>query len=93
MYIFGGFVNGDRANSVYKYHFQASEWTKCDVKGSLPAARAGHSAVVVNGQMYIFGGKDNNDKMLNDLWRLDLNTEAWEQVQVKQDECELPRGR
>ena len=31
--------------------------------------------------MYVFGGKDNEDNKLNDLWRLDLATDKWELVQ------------
>ena len=82
--MFGGFIDGDRVDSVYKFSFKTGEWTclSCEVK---PSARAGHSAVVAEGEagrayMYIFGGKDNEDNKLNDLWRLDLETEKWEAV-------------
>lgn len=49
-----------------------------------PSHRAGHSAVVHQDQesgvyyMYVFGGKDNEDNKLNDLWRFNLTTDAWE---------------
>jgi N-acetylneuraminic acid mutarotase len=94
MYIFGGFVNGDRTNDVYKFNFKASEWQGVATGEPKPCPRAGHSSVVVEGAnpyMYIFGGKDNDDKMLNDMWRLSLSTHAWEQI--KYDATTAPRGR
>lgn len=30
--------------------------------------------------MYIFGGKDDDNNKLNDLWKLDLNTYQWNEV-------------
>ena len=30
--------------------------------------------------MYIFGGKDSDNNKLNDLWRLDLNTNKWQEI-------------
>jgi hypothetical protein len=30
--------------------------------------------------MYVFGGKDNEDEKLNDLWRLNLDSDVWEEV-------------
>ena len=84
MYVFGGFVNGDRSNEVYKFNFKSAEWSHVDGGAHKPEERAGHSAVVVELEgvsfMYIFGGKNNNDQMLNDMWRLNLSNEQWELV-------------
>lgn len=97
MYIFGGFVNGDRTNDVYRFNFKASEWCGVATGDLKPCSRAGHSAVVVSGanveHMYIFGGKDNNDKMLNDMWRLNLSTHTWEKVNYDETAASTPRGR
>ena len=30
--------------------------------------------------MYIFGGKDSDNNKLNDLWRLDLNSNKWHEI-------------
>lgn len=30
--------------------------------------------------MYVFGGKDEDNNKLNDLWKLDLNTYIWEEI-------------
>ena len=85
MVLFGGFVNGERMNATYTFNFSTNEWSKLQTKGDkLPCPRAGHSALIYSNEvsdfMYIFGGKgEDNDKM-NDLWRLDLNSNTWEQL-------------
>jgi hypothetical protein len=67
MILFGGFVDGDRINSTYKFNFKLGEWKLVIYKEGdpRPIARAGHSAVVTQDKdtgvplMYIFGGRDN----------------------------------
>ena len=39
-----------------------------------PVGRSGHSAVLYENGMYIFGGKDDDNNKLNDLWRFDLSS-------------------
>jgi Galactose oxidase, central domain len=41
--------------------------------------------------MYVFGGKDNDNNKLNDLWKLDLITYKW-QIIIPADKCR-PRER
>lgn len=91
--MFGGFVDGDRVNTTYKFNFKSGEWclVKVNVE-NMPSARAGHSSVVDDKYIYVFGGKDNNDQKLNDLWRFDVTTEDWEQVKYAQ-EGHIPIGR
>ena len=43
----------------------------------IPVPRSGHSACIFENSMYIFGGKDSDNNKLNDLWRLDINTNKW----------------
>lgn len=57
-----------------------------------PSARAGHASVFVQedsgkAYMYVFGGKDNEDNKLNDLWRLDLDSEKWEAVTLEKSQA------
>jgi hypothetical protein len=37
-------------------------------KKSYPPPRAGHSAIVYGDSMILFGGKDDENNKLNDLW-------------------------
>ena len=46
----------------------------------MPQPRAGHSATVHNGKMYVFGGKDEDNEKLKDLWSFDFDTREWKEV-------------
>jgi N-acetylneuraminic acid mutarotase len=45
-----------------------------------PSPRSGHTACIYENAMYIFGGKDDDNNKLNDLWKLDLNTYKWSEI-------------
>lgn len=86
--IFGGFVEGSRVNECYtcKKNGGTLEWTKIDVKSKeMPCIRASHSSCYYNGKCYIFGGQDDDNNKLNDLWELSLDTGTY--VEIK-----LPEG-
>lgn len=78
MVIFGGFERGVRQNSMLTYNFESGDWEiiapATDVE---PSPRAGHSATVYNGKMYVFGGKDEDNEKLKDLWSFDFDTRVW----------------
>jgi hypothetical protein len=70
---------------MFKYTFKTNTWEKVKFrKGPRPCPRAGHSAVLQtdeNGDfMYIFAGKQSNEKKLNDLWKLNMATFQWTEI-------------
>eukprot|EP01127_Copromyxa_protea_P003367 TRINITY_DN1318_c0_g1_i7.p1 TRINITY_DN1318_c0_g1~~TRINITY_DN1318_c0_g1_i7.p1 ORF type:complete len:1526 (-),score=243.36 TRINITY_DN1318_c0_g1_i7:2-4579(-) len=76
MWIFGGISKGDTLlNDVWRFNFVCQEWFRVDFSGDMPVARWGHSTVLYNNMMYIFGGvtepSDGNTK--NELWKFDLD--------------------
>lgn len=82
MVIFGGFQDGERTNEVAIYNLKTNVWQKVKLSDNAkrPCARSGHSAVVHNGVMYIFGGKAENSIKLNDLWGFNLQTQTWSKI-------------
>ena len=51
------------------------EWTLVEIMSKeTPCIRASHSTAVYNGKCYIFGGQDDDNNKLNDLWELTLDT-------------------
>ena len=87
MVIFGGFERGQRTNSIAMFHFESREWTAVKVEGLEPPQRAGHSAVVHDGKMWIFGGKSNDNDKLLDLWAFDFAQKSWAQIDFIMDDC------
>ena len=70
MVIFGGFCQGTRTNEVAIFNIPANIWTnvKTHRGDPVPCARSGHSASIYKGQMYIFGGKNDDAEKLDDFW-------------------------
>lgn len=54
---------------------------KLPVKGPGPSSRGLHSVVKVGNAMYLYGGAPQKGAMLDDLWKLDLSSMQWQQLQ------------
>lgn len=79
MIIFGGFVRGVRTSEMYRYYFKENRWEYVEYQGrKQPPKRAGHSMVVLNDSLFVFGGKDEDNYKLNDLWEFNLTTNIWQ---------------
>ena len=87
MYVFGGVaarggVHNWWLNDLWQLDLATYAWTHVQKLGCLwPERRKGHTAVVYNSRMYIFGGGQDDTSspliLFNDLWELDLVTERW----------------
>lgn len=55
---------------------------------NLPRPRTCHTAVYYKHGMYIFGGSDEANNKLNDLWKFDLKQHRWIIVNHLSDDCE-----
>jgi len=78
MWIYGGNVGGERVGDIYKFIFNENKWeiVKSFSKAN-PLPRAGHSAVVYKDSMIVFGGKDEDNNKLNDLWEFNMASLVW----------------
>ncbi len=88
MIIFGGFAFGRRTNDIFRFNFKNFQCTKILPKNdSLPCPRAGHSASIRIDErkgdcMYIFGGKDDENNKLDDLWKFNFQTKEWTEIRA-----------
>lgn len=83
--VFGGFVNGSRVDEVLTFThdggvFKGDQLYRGDANGNGPVVRASHSNVVYHDKLYVFGGQDDDNNKLGDLWTFDRNSRAWEEV-------------
>jgi hypothetical protein len=53
-------------------------WSAVATLGSSPSPRHGHSAVLYNDCMYIYGGSDRNGFACNDVIEFSFSTLTWE---------------
>jgi N-acetylneuraminic acid mutarotase len=80
MLVFGGFDNGFRSNKVHRLNLNTNAWEYLRVSGPEPCPRSGHSAVISADLMIVFGGKDDENEKLNDVWIFDILAQTWKQV-------------
>ena len=68
-------------NNLYTYNYTNDQWDQRNASGSVPPARAYHSAVWDNesGQMIIFGGY-NGQGALSDCWAYNYTQNWWTQL-------------
>ena len=74
------------------YSFVNNQWENVELEIGAPApcARSGHSASVFNGNMYVFGGKNDSSEKLNDLWLFNIADKKWIEIEA---EGEVPFER
>ena len=70
----------EKSDTMYIYNFQKKNWKKLVSEDPKPCARSGHSATMFLHWMYVFGGSNNANQKLNDMWRFDTTEEKWEQI-------------
>lgn len=91
MIIYGGFVNGIRVSEIYRYFFKENKWEFVQpLSQEAPPKRAGHSAVMYGDSMVVFGGKDEENNKLNDLWEFNMSSYQW--THLSYDEPPLSRS-
>ena len=89
---FGGFVGGERSNHIHRYNLAARQWEAIPTMAPKPEPRAGHSAALHGRNMYIFGGKGEDNVKYNDFWSFNLDTKKWTQIAVE-DDLSVPVAR
>jgi len=66
------------SQELWRYDPVTTTWEHVTILGVQPIAREQHSASVVEGKMYVFGGltESQGRPYLNDLWHLDPGTQS-----------------
>ena len=84
MLVFGGYYKSKKSNVVFQYTFSRNVWTRLtehsEKPNLAPVPRTDHTAVMYNGSMYVFGGSDDENNKLNDLWQFALDTQRWTRI-------------
>ena len=86
--LFGGEdVGGHLFNDLHT--FDQVGWHEENPNGDIPPERADQAEWVRNQQMYIQGGR-GEENLLSDMWRYDMENNEWEQVEQSGD---IPSAR
>ena len=71
---FGGHGDQHYFNDTWSFDLSTRKWTELQCTGSIPSPRLGHTAVLVDDVMYVFGGFTGKT-YLDDLFSLQLSSE------------------
>lgn len=88
LFLFGGYGLFTFKNIITKYNFDSNEWEELITNSDIsPDARESADRILINKNLYIFGGLNSNKKtkpssVIKDysIWRLDLETLNWNQL-------------
>jgi N-acetylneuraminic acid mutarotase len=69
---------------VVRFDSDTNALTEIPTKGDRPGPRSGNTAVVWDGCMYIFGGRDGNSHF-DDIYQLKLLNRRWEKIEPATD--------
>ncbi|XP_044530578.1 kelch domain-containing protein 3 isoform X1 [Gracilinanus agilis] len=88
VYSFGGYCSGEdyetlRQIDVHVFNAVSLRWTKlppmrsAGQAGEVPYMRYGHSAVLIDDTVYLWGGRNDTEGACNVLYGFDINTHKW----------------
>ncbi|XP_020832461.1 LOW QUALITY PROTEIN: kelch domain-containing protein 3-like [Phascolarctos cinereus] len=88
VYSFGGYCSGEdyetlRQIDVHVFNAVSLRWTKLPPMraggqaGEVPYMRYGHSAVLIDDTVYLWGGRNDTEGACNVLYGFDINTHKW----------------
>ncbi len=78
--LFGGVAeDGNLSNETWMFNGETNSWSKLQLPGDSPSARFDMATTIdyENQIAYIFGGRDANYHLSNELWSFNLNTLVW----------------
>ena len=72
-------------NDLYRLDTISLFWEKLECSGGdknavMPAARNSHTAVIMKGNLIIYGGANSESGPLPDLWEFDLSQHCWKKI-------------
>eukprot|EP00759_Apiculatamorpha_spiralis_P019584 PhF_6_TR25490/c0_g1_i1/m.35451 len=76
-----GVSETDLFNDVWLYNTTSKLWKELHPSGDVPVARQASCGVVVDGTLYVYGGRTSDQRILNELWILNIVKKTWVQVQ------------
>jgi len=90
MWVIGGeFLHKAPSDSmVVKRDMISGEWSTVKIRGSrAPSERYGHSVVIHNGKLFMYGGVMRSGHVSKELWSFNIETKEWTREAPKTGRC------
>jgi len=79
MYFFNRRQSSSNYAEMWKLDIATSTWSKLTTTGTIVATQ-GHTTILYNDCLYIFGGKNNSGNYTNNTYKFDLSTDTFSQI-------------
>jgi hypothetical protein len=93
IYVFGGFAVDRRTSELHVMDCGNLHWTQPEVKGNVPDPRSYHTALMLDGRLFVFGGFTKGNKALVDFRTLDVGFFNWGLPAITGREPDLTMSR
>ncbi|OCH85622.1 galactose oxidase [Obba rivulosa] len=77
IYLFGGTDSVHHYNDTWVFDTASGTWAEAVCVGDILSPREGHAAALVDGVIYVFGGRGSDGKDLGDLASLRIEDHRW----------------
>ncbi|KAK2961473.1 hypothetical protein BLNAU_3595 [Blattamonas nauphoetae] len=95
LFIFGGkgsnTVSGEETieNDIWQFTISTQEWSKMEpMSDAVPSSRYSAGILIVKQQIWIYGGRGVGQAVNNELWRFELASRTWQQVELVSDKID-----
>ena len=88
LYLFGGSMTASFpivfSNQLWCFNISSKNWIEIISDTSPPPGRNKHGFIQIDRELYVgFGGDDSDNKILNDIWKYDLDIDLWQLLNGK----------
>jgi N-acetylneuraminic acid mutarotase len=84
LYIFGGWNGFYRLNELLLFAFELNSMKRISSSsGNVPCGRSGHSSVIYDDYLYIYGGMNQEGERMNDLHHYDIMNKKWKKISIE----------
>lgn len=96
--VFGGFVNGYRVDELLKFttanmNISCEELSGGSTGKHGPKPRTAHTSGFFNNHFYVYGGQDDENNKLGDLWDYDCTSKNWSEISLTDENGYGPNPR
>ena len=67
-------------NQLLSYNPNTNKWENCQYFGAVPIPRFGHASAIIRKTVFLFGGHNQIQENVNDLFQLDMHSLTWTQL-------------
>jgi N-acetylneuraminic acid mutarotase len=101
LFVYGGFFDGKRMNDLYMFSFETKTWERLsefhdvnefspeEAQTKYPCPRSGQDIAFYKNIIYMFGGRNDFNDKLNDIWEFNIAAKTWTIIELD----DVPIGR